>query len=134
MKILITGDSAWEDRNFIVNKFKELQNSYPNNEPFVLFHFGTHRGADLVVSSGLKGLKNVVVKKYRAKNRLLKSKCLRNDRLLKFDRPQLIWIFHNNIGNSSGFQDLIAKSERRNIPINIFYYAGSDFGYYCEYK
>ena len=133
MKILITGDSAWGDRIFIINKFKDLQESYPNNEPFTLLHFGTLRGVDMMVSS-LGRLKNVYIKKYRAKNRLLKSKCLRNDRLLKFDRPQLIWIFHNNIGNSSGFQDLIAKSERRNIPINIFYYAGSDFGYYCEYK
>ena len=120
MKMLITCGVQWKDRYFILDKFEKLILLYPSNEIFTLIHFGVTKGVDSVVEKNLVNYNNTNVIKYRAKNELLPSKILRNDRLFKFDRPQLIWIFHNNIDKNKGLQDLIMKAWRRNIPVTIF--------------
>ena len=120
MKMLITGSVQWKDHSFILDKFEKLILLYPSNEIFTLIHFGITQGVDFVVEKKLVNYNNTNVIKYRAKNELLTSKILRNNRIFKFDRPQLIWVFHNNINLNEGLRDLITKAHRRKIPVTIF--------------
>lgn len=116
MRLLITGNSNWKDEDLIKKKFAEFRKLYSKSEHFELIQFGTTWGVDADVRKiGRKY--GIYTYTYRANGKM--EKCIRNSKVLKNSKPNLIWLFCRD--PSLWMKDLIKKAKRRNIPVTIFH-------------
>lgn len=109
MKVLVTGDRAWDDVKLVVDTLEQLP-------PGTIVVHGAYRGADTVAGEVAKAL-GFVVRAYPADWESFKFRAgpIRNQLMLdeehRDDEPiDLVIAFHDDIEHSKGTKDMIKKA------------------------
>jgi hypothetical protein len=112
MKVLVTGDREWTDRDMI----RRALSQYPAGT--VLIH-GAARGADSLADSVGKELGFVIDAKPADWKRLGRAAGpIRNQEMVN-QAPDVVHAFHDYIGASRGTRDCLERADRLGIPIYL---------------
>lgn len=112
MRILVTGDRNWSDRDAIERALRRCPDG-----PHILVH-GAARGADRIAAEVAQAL-GWAVEAFPA-NWEKHGKAagpIRNRQMLNEGTPQLVIAFHNDLANSKGTADMVRVAEKAGVPV-----------------
>lgn len=113
MRVLICGDRHWYDRKMI---FRLMQSELAQNDTVIT---GGAPGADTIAMNCAFLLKiNVEVIMAQWRTYGPRAGPMRNQEMIDM-LPNQVWAFHDDIDNSKGTKDLVARARNRLIPVNI---------------
>jgi hypothetical protein len=117
VKILVCGSRNWSSRFYIAKLLDRCKQVYGD---FTLIH-GNCRGADKIAgdyaANTLELVTVAVPAKWAEQGR--RAGPLRNTRMLKQGRPDLVLAFHNNVSTSKGTGDMVRQANEANVPVVI---------------
>ncbi|HHV30694.1 MAG TPA: DUF2493 domain-containing protein [Clostridium sp.] len=116
MKVLICGSRNYNDYDKIYNYLKN-KSKYDD----IIVVEGGAPGADLLSKKAAISL-NIEYREYKAdwKKYGRAAGPKRNQQMLDCESPDLVVAFHPNIDESKGTKDMINRSKKANIPIEIY--------------
>lgn len=115
MKILVTGDRYWGDRNRIYRELQQFRDGSVDDADWIIE--GAAPGADYAAGMAAEklGLRHISVPalwKFYGKA----AGPLRNGWMLDLE-PDLVLAFHGNIEQSKGTKDCVTQAEKRGIKV-----------------
>lgn len=116
MRILVCGDRNWTDEATILRRLEEYR---PIAREVVVIH-GAARGADTLGRAIAEGLGYRILgfpANWRRYGRAAGP--IRNQQMLDEGRPDLVLAFHNDIQNSRGTRDMVARARLAGIPVEV---------------
>jgi hypothetical protein len=110
-KVLVTGDRNWDDRDLI----RQALSRFP--EDTIVIH-GAARGADRIADEVAQEL-GLEVRAYPAQwERYGKAAGpIRNRQMLDEESPDLVLVFHHDLGQSRGTRDMIQAANEAGYPV-----------------
>jgi hypothetical protein len=115
MKVIISGDREWDNRQVIEDRLRQLP-------PNTIIIEGGCRGADLsarevALDIGLEVVEFPAAwKKYGPKA----AGPIRNIKMLK-TKPDLVIAFHDDLGKSKGTKHMVLEARKRKIEVEIIH-------------
>lgn len=116
MRILICGDRNWTDRQLI---FHELVKATGFTFDVTVIE-GEARGADTLGKEAAI-LQGMAVEGYPANWKRFGNSAgpIRNQEMLDKGKPDLVLAFHDDIRNSKGTKDMIARAKKAGIHVEL---------------
>lgn len=117
MRLLVTGDREWNDK-WRIQDIITARLPMPGNQ-HVLIH-GNARGADRLAADIARVL-GIKLESYPADwtNQGLAAGSIRNRKMLKEGKPDMVIAFHNNIERSKGTKNMINISFKK-VPTYLY--------------
>lgn len=119
MRILITGDRNWTDKEFINKVLRELwyEDEY---DDLVIIH-GCAKGADSIAGEiGKQNSQNVVEFPADWDKYGKAAGPTRNQQMLDEGKPELVLAFHDNIELSKGTKHMVKISQKAGIETRVY--------------
>lgn len=127
MRILVCGDRNWTDGFLIASKLRSLHNeialgtgelNLPLSD-FVVID-GAARGADSLGHQAAMNL-GMDTMRFRADWERYGRAAgpIRNQQMLTEGKPDLVLAFHDDIENSKGTKDMVARARKAGVPVEI---------------
>lgn len=111
MRILVCGSRDWTDSNTIYQKLSR----YPDNT--IVIH-GACRGADRLAGTAAKCLGMPIMEFPADWQKYGKSAGpIRNQQMLDEGKPDLVIACHDDLENSKGTKDMVARALKAKLPI-----------------
>lgn len=112
MRLLVCGSRYWIPLNPVKRELKRLR-------PTVVIHGGAN-GADYLAGEAAKQL-GIPVEMYRAEWDLYGRSAgpIRNRKMLKEGKPDLVLAFHENIKRSKGTADMLAIAKKAGVKTKL---------------
>jgi len=117
MKILVCGDRYWSNRAYLEGILDGLHKEYG---PYTIIE-GEARGADRMAGDfGMK--RGLPVEPYPAEwNTYGRSAGpIRNAKMLKEGKPDLVVAFHNHLGQSKGTRHMLEIAHKAGVSVMLF--------------
>jgi hypothetical protein len=117
MKILVCGSRDWTARYYIAKTLEHCKEVYGE---FTLIH-GNCRGVDKIAGDYSANTMEMVTVAVPAKwtEQGRRAGPIRNTRMLKQGRPDLVLAFHNDLANSKGTGDMVSQARAAGVPVVI---------------
>jgi hypothetical protein len=118
-RILICGDRNWSDYDFILHHLKKyIDEHHPDAIDFVIE--GEARGADSLGRQAAESL-GIIVLKFPANWEKFGRAAgpIRNKQMLDEGKPDVVWVFHDDLSKSRGTNDMIRQARKRGVPVYI---------------
>ncbi len=114
MRVLVTGDRHWYQKNIIYNRLATLP------KDTVVIH-GVARGADQLAGQCADEL-GFETEEYPAdwKRYGRAAGPIRNSQMLLTGKPDLVLAFHDDLANSKGTKNMVMISEKASIPVERY--------------
>jgi hypothetical protein len=114
VKVLITGDRYWDDKEFIRKRMRAL-------EAGTIVVHGAARGADSLAGEVAEEM-GFEVHPYPAAWSTFGRAAgpIRNTQMLDEEDPDIVWGFHDWIEGSKGTRDMMRQAEKRGVPFLLF--------------
>jgi hypothetical protein len=121
--VLVTGDRNWTNYERIARELDAVM--HERNAAVLIIH-GAATGADSLARQWsdrnyhyYDGYQDS--KEYPANWRKYGRAAgpIRNQQMLEEGKPDFVLAFHNNIANSKGTKDMVARARKANIPVKI---------------
>lgn len=115
MRLLITGDRDWTDAKFIKEHLSQMRSQID-----VLIE-GEARGVDRLARIAAQEL-NIPVLPFPANWKKYGKAAgpIRNQQMLKEGKPTCVWAFHDNLEESKGTKDMVARAVKAHLPVSVF--------------
>jgi len=125
LRVLICGDRNWGNNTMIENV---IDNLIEEHGPIIIIH-GDARGADRIAHM-MAHKKGCEIRPFPAQWHIHGRAAgpLRNQQMLDEGNPSMVIAFHNDITNSKGTKDMVARAEKAGIPTVIIQEDWEDLG------
>ena len=120
MKILVTGDRNWTDRQFIYDVLYKYGENMPDMYPtgYIRIVHGAARGVDSLAGEIARSLGYTEVAYPAQWNKHGKAAGpIRNQQMLDEEQPDLVIAFHDDLENSKGTKHMVAIAKLAGIKI-----------------
>lgn len=116
MRVLVCGDREWTSEKLIYKRLKEFARGET-----VIIH-GCARGADTMAGQIARFL-GFEVEEYPAEWETYGPAAgpIRNRKMLKCGKPDLVIAFHNDIVVSKGTKDMVTIARQAGIPVEVIH-------------
>jgi hypothetical protein len=112
-RLLVCGDRNWSNRKLIKDKIKAAK-------PDVIIE-GEARGADSLGRDVANELRIPVLKYPAQWNKHGRAAGpIRNQQMLDEGKPNMVFAFHDDIANSKGTKDMVARAKKAGIKAIVF--------------
>lgn len=130
MRLLVTGDRAWRDSDYIdtvlddIARFYDIEVLIEGCAPGVDERAGAHPGMvrqKLVVPAGWAYRRGYPGEHYPADWKLgRQAGFLRNETMLRMSRPDIVVAFHPSLGNAKGTKHMVEIARAAKVPTYVF--------------
>lgn len=136
MRVLVTGDREWQDRDFISDALAALSSSDTviiegaargvdtlAHEVALEFGFATERYPAYWTCTDYEKDTGTSCWVEGGKHQAMHGKpagVLRNQRMLDESKPDIVYAFHNKLKWSKGTADMVRKAQKAGIPVRHF--------------
>lgn len=118
VRALICGDRRWDDPTVIRALIRGIAEIYGADNVTIIQ--GAARGADhlAMLAAAHLGLSGEA---YPAKwdEHGKSAGPIRNQQMLREGKPNVVFAFHDNIAESNGTKDMVARARRADIPVYV---------------
>lgn len=132
IRVLVCGDRDWTDRAMIFKALGGLLNEYPPEDILVID--GHAPGADLAAheAADYYDFRRSCFPAHWQHTDDCPEDCkevvgrpagnIRNSKMLKEGRPDVVWAFHDDLEHSKGTKDMVTKAEKAGVEVVKFHH------------